>query len=480
MGADGLSFASDEARYQRAALGLSVRCPHLSARGALPKAQRTCLIASAGLLIALALFLPSVAYWTGFGLFCILIVWRAALVVLARSSSNNMVPAKLNDDELPTYSILVALYDEARTLPGLITALKALSYPAHKLDVHLLLEDKDLDTRAAINALTLPENFFVHTLAPGTPQTKPRALNYGLEFAAGAYVTIYDAEDRPHPQQLRKAAETFAASHQNTVCLQAPLVAHNSRESWIAAQWALEYDIQFGLLVPALSQMECPIPLGGTSNHFRRDALLASGGWDAWNVTEDADLGLRLARFGYKIGTIDLPTYEEAPEGLFVWATQRSRWIKGFIQSWLVVMRQPFTSARQMGMWNWLAMQITLGGAILSACLAGPMALWLLICLLHPDLNLGTTGYVLLSIGYGVNVIAALLTRHKLSAWRLTTVATLPLYWPLLSLGAARALYGLAITPHFWAKTPHGLTAAGMDEGLPHCSPSIGSSPFAR
>ena len=354
-----------------------------------------------------------------------------------------------------------------------------MNYPPEKLDIHLLLEASDQATHAALTALQLPANMRVHTLAAGTPQTKPRALNYGLEFAAGRFVTIYDAEDRPHPDQIRRAAETFAASPSNIACLQAPLRAHNIDKRWISAQWGLEYDIQFGLLVPALARLGMPIPLGGTSNHFSRAALDTAGGWDAWNVTEDADLGLRLARMGWQIGTIPHPTLEEAPESLPVWAAQRSRWIKGFIQSWCVLMRAPQRVLREMGPLSWLAMQLTLGGAILSALLAGPMALWLVLCWLLPEYALGTAGTALLVSGYGVNVLAALAAPGKWNLKRALTVATLPLYWPLLSLGAARALYGLARAPHFWAKTPHGLTSPPMERDPSLCSHSTGSSPSA-
>ena len=355
--------------------------------------------------------------------------------------------------------MLIALYDEARSVSGLVSALTNINYPTNKIDIHLLLEQADRATYRALCELNLPDHIHIHRLAAGTPQTKPRALNYGLEYCAGEYVTIFDAEDRPHPDQIRRAAETFASARDDIACLQAPLVAHNQSESWISAQWGLEYDIQFGLLLPALARCGLPIPLGGTSNHFRRDALELAGGWDAWNVTEDADLGLRFARLQKRIGVIRPPTLEEAPESLRIWIAQRSRWIKGFIQSWIVLMRKPSESLREMGSMHWLSMQLTLGGAILSAMLAGPMAIWLALCLVSPELDLGVAGAALLLCGYGVNVIAAFAAPNTGAPHRLRTVATLPLYWPLLSIATVRALYGLARTPHFW----------GEDSARPDC-----------
>lgn len=460
MGADGYTFSNTAEQLERAANGLANRTPSLSAKDGLTSIQKVWGVSIVAAFALVCIVAPSAAYWSGYALFAAMIIWRAFLVSAAiLTSPSNSLP-QIRGSDLPPYSILIALYDEARSVPGLISALKNINYPAQLLDIHLLLEEADLATYNAICDLGLPNHIFVHRLASGTPQTKPRALNYGLEYCAGKYVTIFDAEDRPHPDQLLCAAYTFENASPNLACLQAPLRAHNHQESWVSSQWGLEYDIQFGLLLPSLARFRFPIPLGGTSNHFRRDALQKAGGWDAWNVTEDADLGLRFARMGKRIGVISPPTLEEAPEKLNIWVAQRSRWIKGFIQSWLVLMRHPFRSLKEMGLVGWLAMQLTLGGAILSAMLAGPMAVWLALCLFLPGYELGVAGAALLLSGFGINIIAAIAATTSRSALRILSVATLPLYWPLLSIATVRALYGLATTPHFWAKTPHGLTAS--------------------
>src|SRR5262249_40834782 len=155
-------------------------------------------------------------------------------------------------------------------------------------------------------------------------------LNYALAGARGEFVVIYDAEDRPHPDQLRAACSQFAASPDDVVCLQAPLVISNGGASWVSAAVSLEYSALFFVLLPMLARRRMPVPLGGTSNHFRVAELRASGGWDPYNVTEDADLGMRLHRLGYRCGVIDCPTYEDAPATFRVWLNQRTRWFKGW------------------------------------------------------------------------------------------------------------------------------------------------------
>lgn len=467
----------EEDRLHRAAHKLATLEPLLSARGGAPLSQRISIVLCLSALTFLAWYSQATLFWIIYTGFCALIFWRTILVAIkllfVRTRENDLLP----DDVLPTYSVLVPLFDEAQSVAGLTASLNAMDYPVEKLDIHFLLEEIDDLTAAALTRIALPDHFHIHVLGDGIPRTKPRALNYGLELCDGAYVTIYDAEDRPHPDQLRTAATAFAQADTPLACLQAPLQAHNETENWIAAQWALEYAIQFRLLVPAMARAGFPIPLGGTSNHFDKSALEHAGGWDAWNVTEDADLGLRFARLGMRIGSITPPTKEEAPVSLRVWTNQRSRWIKGFMQSWLVLMRRPVSVLREMGIRNWIAMQLTLGGAIFAALLAGPMAIFAGYRLLLPGQGLGEAGIALFLLGYGINALAAIVATNRWSFQRIFSVATLPLYWPLLSIAAVRALYGLARTPHFWAKTPHGQSRLNRDEDARPCPILTGSSP---
>lgn len=388
----------------------------------------------------------------GFG---VLIVWRLGLVMagaLAGWSGRPSLP--VTPMALPRYSVLVALYREKRALPGLVSSLSALDYPADKLEVFFLVEADDDETADALRAMPLPGHFHVIEVPDGTPRTKPRALNYGLELASGSKLVIYDAEDRPHRHQLRAAAARFAAGPAALACLQAPLVAYNRGESWLAGQWALEYRVHFQLTVPALARLGLPVPLGGTSNHFDTRILRACGGWDAWNVTEDADLGLRLARDGYQTGVIRPPTLEEAPLSLGAWTAQRSRWLKGHAQTWLVACR-----TRKHKGFSALAIHLSLAGAVLSACVHGWLAAGIAMALLLPGLELSIADQTILIAGISVNALAALAASLRARTLDLKSVLTQPLYWPLHTFAALRALFGLFHQPHFWAKTEHGVTS---------------------
>jgi cellulose synthase/poly-beta-1,6-N-acetylglucosamine synthase-like glycosyltransferase len=244
---------------------------------------------------------------------------------------------------------MVALYREAAVAEQLISSLKRLDWPAVLLDIKLVCEADDHETITALNALALGPCFEIVEVPPCNPRTKPKALTYALAAARGEYLAIYDAEDRPHPQQLREAYARFQTSPAEVACLQAPLIITNAKESWISALFSLEYSGLFRGLLPMLAGSRMPLPLGGTSNHFRTETLLAVGGWDPFNVTEDADLGLRLYRLGYRADVIVRQTLEDAPTAIRVWMAQRSRWFKGWLQTWLVLMRHPRRLARQMG-----------------------------------------------------------------------------------------------------------------------------------
>lgn len=418
-----------------------------------------------GLIFAFALLRPElfllVVGALGFVVFCALVAMRAVLFLVATTPGfPRPAIAEFPDGiELPVYTVLVPLYRETGAISGLAAALSRLDWPANRLDLLLLLEAGDDETQAAVGAADWPAGTRRLIVPSGVPQTKPRALNYGLQYARGTMVCIYDAEDRPHPKQLKAAYSAFTHAGEELACVQAPLAAYNHRQSWIALHWALEYAVQFGLLLPALARLRLPILLGGTSNHFRMSVLRSLGGWDAWNVTEDADLGVRLARHGYRSDIIAPPTFEEAPETLGIWTAQRSRWLKGFLQSWAVMMRWPGSAIRRTGLASYLTLQAMLLGTFLAALAHGPLALVALVWIVLGNGGIAGPALYLLLAGYGVNAIALLAAPGPRGMRRWLGALTLPLYWPLHSLAAARALYGWLKTPHFWAKTPHGLTA---------------------
>ena len=335
-------------------------------------------------------------------------------------------------------------------------------YPVDKLDIKLVLEADDEPTIAAANQARLPMHFEVVIVPAGKPRTKPKALNFALALARGSFLTIFDAEDAPAPRQLRAALDAFAAGGEDLAVVQAPLLIDNARQSWIAGQFAAEYAIQFREMLPLLARIGAPLMLGGTSNHFRTHALAGAGAWDPFNVTEDADLGYRLARDGWRAGMIDEPTWEEAPTRLWPWLRQRTRWIKGHIQTWLVLMRDPAGALRELGALHFAAMQLMLGGAIVSTFMHGPILAALAWAALSPTFNLGRLDWALAAAGYATACYCALSAAAMLRDWRIATAAlTMPLYWPLASLAAAMALLDLIVRPHYWAKTEHGVSARG-------------------
>jgi len=366
-------------------------------------------------------------------------------------------PHHRHDGPLPIYTILVPLFHEAAVLPDLVAAVRALNYPTDRLDVKLILEADDTETIAAAHAMGLGAPFDVLHVPRGAPRTKPRALNYALAFARGAFVVIYDAEDRPHPDQLTAALDAFDAQGSKLACVQAPLFWYNATETWLTRQFALEYAALFHVILPALARWGWPLPLGGTSNHFRRTALDAAGGWDPHNVTEDADLGFRLAELGFRAGVITPPTGEEAVTTLAPWRRQRSRWIKGFLQTLFVRLRNLTPLTRASGLGGLASLTLTIALPIASSFLHGPIAI---LALLGLALGwLGPTSIAFLVAGYAIAAVTALIGLKRSEQLGLApAILTMPLYWPLQSIAAVKSVADLIYRPFHWEKTRHGVT----------------------
>lgn len=373
-------------------------------------------------------------------------------------------PAAEPDGPEPTYSVLVALRNEAEIVPQLLTALSRIVWPRDRLEIKLVCEADDRRTIEAIRAHALRDYVELIEVPPSVPRTKPKALRYALQATTGDYVVLYDAEDIPHPMQLREAWRRFASSGPELACLQAPLEITNGRASWIAAMFAFEYAGLFRCLLPWLAQRRTVLPLGGTSNHFRREALEDVGAWDPHNVTEDADLGIRLTRMGYRCDVISLPTSEEAPEAFEVWRPQRTRWCKGWMQTWLVHMRQPLRLAADLGPRSFILCQILLFGIVFSS-LAHPILLLLIansLWWLAAGMTIDTREAILLGLdafnvicAYGGFIAIGVAGRNQDGAnlWR--TVAATPAYWMMMSYAAWLAVFELWWRPFRWNKTPH-------------------------
>ena len=373
----------------------------------------------------------------------------------------------LQDAELRIYTVLVPLYREKReTVLQLLTALSELDYPQEKLDGLLLVEDDDLETRQVLQELAIPGWLRVLLIPAGQPRTKPKALLHGLHSARGEYLTIYDAEDKPDPLQLRKAAWAFSHADGSVACLQAKLGYYNGRQNLLTRWFSVEYDDWFNLFLPGLHEMGAPIPLGGTSNHFDVFSLCESLAWDPHNVTEDADLGLRLARLGKTTAMLESTTYEEANSRLPNWIRQRSRWIKGYFQTILVHTRSPRRLYRDLGFKRTVEFfGAFVGGpfvALVSPIFWTMLLLWIVA---QPawisELFTGWIYYASLAsfvLGTFLLIFLVLLAAVGRGDDDLSPYSLLiPVYWVLISAAAYVAVFELILRPYHWHKTEHGL-----------------------
>jgi cellulose synthase/poly-beta-1,6-N-acetylglucosamine synthase-like glycosyltransferase len=421
----------------------------------------------------LVLNAAAIVFYTVQSLYKFYLVWVAMGRPVEIQVSDEEITA-LRDQELPTYTLLIPLHREAEVLPELVKSLSALDYPPEKLDIRLLLEEDDADTIAAAEELALQPPFRALVIPDSDPKTKPKACNYGLYTCDSELLVIYDAEDRPEPDQLRKAVAAFAKLPDEVICLQAKLNYYNPRQNLLTKWFTAEYSVWFDLFLPGLTASRAPIPLGGTSNHFKVAELKELGGWDPFNVTEDCDLGVRLHKHGHTTAVVDSTTWEEANSKLMGWIRQRSRWCKGYIQTYLVHMRHPVALFRQLGLRDWFSFQMTIGGMIFCL-LVNPVywsmtALWFvtrweLVPALFP-LWVFALGAVCLSVGNFAFVYLMVVGCMKRGHYDLVKYAVVcPVYWLLMSIGGWKAALQIVSRPHYWEKTTHGLTQGTQDSG---------------
>jgi cellulose synthase/poly-beta-1,6-N-acetylglucosamine synthase-like glycosyltransferase len=352
-------------------------------------------------------------------------------------------------------------------LPIMAQSLRALDYPLGKLDIKIVLEEGDHETIEVARTLGLEGVFEVIRVPPSSPQTKPKACNFALRFARGEYLVIYDAEDRPEPDQLRKVVATFRQSPADVACLQCRLNYYNRDENWLARMFTLDYTLWFDQILPGLERLNVPIPLGGTSNHFKIEVLRELHGWDPFNVTEDADLGVRLTQKGYRVAVVDSTTFEEASCHAGNWIRQRSRWIKGYMQTFLVHSRRPLHLLRTTGPLGFFGFLFFIGGTALSG-LINPI-FWLLYLIwfitaaasfdiVFPPSLLFISLFNLLA-GNGAFVYLSMLAPIRrgwlhLIPYSLTAFG----YWVLISIAAYKGLWQLLHNPFYWEKTQHGVS----------------------
>lgn len=466
-----------EAALYQALFDLSTFNPNFSASYVFTKRQVIVLALAFYLMLVVLFFYPVTCLIISYSIMQIIyisaITFRFALSVAGiRNEMRELITDEevnsLDNNSLPIYTVLIPVYKEPQVVPILIQSLKALDYPHHKLDVLLLMEESDKETISAAREAQPPPNWRFVILPESLPKTKPKACSYGLQFSRGEYLTIFDGEDIPAPDQLKKALIGHRRLGPQCLCVQAALNYFNSRENFITALFTLEYCYWFDYLLPGLDYFKLPIPLGGTSNHFNVQNLRDLGGWDPYNTTEDADLGLRAFSLDYSVGVINSTTLEEANSKWWNFIRQRSRWLKGYMQTALVYNRSPIRMIRQIGIKNWICFQLLITFTPLML-LINPI-IWCVFIfwvlgfedyMINLSLPLITLGLFNLFIGNFIGVYLNMLGVFKRKEFSLLPYALLnPFYWLFFhSVAAYKGLWQLFANPFYWEKTDHGISS---------------------
>lgn len=461
------------------------RCPEaMSCRSWARPLRRPLVLAVMALLVAAGITFPTISVWLLFlwlmlNLAAMSLLRLTALYQQGRSWLSHPPPTPdihatlASCASLPIVSVLAPLYREAEVLPDLVARLQRLDYPKELLDICLVLEASDRNTQKAAAELHLPPWIRVIEVPSSQLKTKPRAMNYALDFCRGEFIGIYDAEDAPEPDQISRMVARFLREGPDVACIQGYLDYYNSRQNWLARCFTIEYAVWFRLVLQGVERMQLPVPLGGTSVFFRREALEALGGWDAHNVTEDADLGMRLARAGYRCAFEPTTTHEEANCHVLPWIKQRSRWLKGYAMTWITHMRQPRRLWRDLGPKGFLTFHIILLGTLSNFLLAPAIwSFWLIAFGFHPEFYgyLPASAWTLMGISYllseglmaalGFVAVSGRNHRHLLAF-----VPTMPFYWPLGTAAAFKAIYELLMAPFYWDKTNHGISIGPAPPG---------------
>jgi glycosyltransferase XagB len=459
---DRLLVEHSEAVADHMANHFSRRSPHLAASSGIALWQRAAGVAAALGAMALLVIVPLILWIVLTAAITAITLAQVVIAIASRwrrpgTGAPGRAPA-VPDAGLPSYTILVPAYEEQDVIAGMVRSLEKLDYPKDRLEALILVERRDLATQRAILDANPADFIRIVEIPPGKPQTKPRSCNAGLLLAKGDLIVIYDAEDRPDPGQLRLVAAQFLSSDDTLACVQAKLMVSNAGQSFITRQFALEYCLRYELTLPGLARLGLPIPLGGTSNHFRTPVLRELGGWDAWNVTEDADLGMRCSALGYRVEVADSVTYGEMPHQIGSWTRQRTRWLKGFMLTALVHTRNPARTWRTFGRAGTLTMLTFMAGTPLLY-LAQPivLAIWLsqykglFAQHLPVSLPLAITQFAILAVWTTLMATAA--RRHRLTS--VVFAPLLPAYWVMHWIATWRGLYQLISAPFLWEKTPH-------------------------
>jgi len=461
--------AAGDALIDGARQTLARSWPHAAAQLDLPRPVRWRFALGLILLTLLVLVAPLSGLVWLVPIWLTLIAAPAVLRICALATP--VIPPALPDEpaipdtDLPLYSILVPLRDEANMVDQLCLGLGQLDYPPEKLEIIFVVESRSPETIAAVRRHLDDARFGLAVVPDAAPRTKPKALDFALPLCRGEFVVVYDAEDQPEPGQLRSIVSQFRREP-DVHCIQARLVIGNGRQGLLPSLFAGEYAGLFSVMLPAFARWGAVMPLGGTSNHFRLETLRSLGGWDAYNVTEDADLGVRLARRQLRTATNISVTLEDAPTGIGVWLGQRTRWTKGWMQTFVVHNRRPLLLLADLGWRRFLLFQVTILSMLLAPLLHTAFAFILFGTVLsappeEPSTQDWPTAFMaIFAFGFGAaiatNIAGLIRTGQAGLAWQ---QLLLPLYWLLIACATLRALYEFVRRPFHWWKTPHQVSA---------------------
>jgi cellulose synthase/poly-beta-1,6-N-acetylglucosamine synthase-like glycosyltransferase len=324
--------------------------------------------------------------------------------------------------------------------------------PPHGEWPEYVIQVDDEATKGAVETANIELPFVVIDIPVSYPRTKPKACNVGLAVAKGDYLVIYDAEDRPDPDQLKKAVIGFSQCEREVACIQAKLNFYNTERNLLTRCFSAEYAMWFDLCLPGLDALRAPIPLGGT-------------GWDEYNVTEDCDLGLRLFSQGWQTRILDSTTWEEACPKLTWWIKQRSRWVKGYMQTYLVHTRDILGLTKKLGIVNSMHFHLLIGGSVLAQLLS--TIYWILVCVWlgwRPDI-IGTffpgpifaMAALCLFVGnFAFVYTCAIACECRVGLGKVVKYTPLMvIYWIIMSVAGWKGALQLIWKPHFWEKTQH-------------------------
>lgn len=461
----GLATVNADLLLDNATQRLARRAPWGSANLALSKLRRAVFVVALVLVVTLAMVTPLVLQPVFLPVLTVFLAAPSVFRLWAAFTAGQNLPLNaeqlLEDADLPIYSVLIPLRDEAHMVPQIAAAMRRLDYPPEKLDIVFVVESSSPGTVMAVRRQLDDPRLGLIVVPRRLPFTKPKALNFALPLMRGGHVVVFDAEDVPDRLQLRKAASLFA-QRPDLDCLQAELLIANTGNSWIARMFAAEYAGHFGVMLPAITRMGFPMPLGGTSNHFRTEVLRSIGAWDAFNVTEDADLGVRLARLGHKSASFLSWTAEEAPETMAGWLKQRTRWMKGWMQTLIVHNSHPRLLRDMLGWRNMVAFEVFVGGMVISIALH---AVFLMVTAARFGIDIVTSGaaglwsgasLIVLLLGYWGAAASSIIGLDRIGRPEIAPILVrLPLYWLMGWVATVRAAIELLHRPWYWAKTHH-------------------------